>query len=54
MRKDINIQKDPGYFAPLPTRATLFFRTFFPYQIWRFVWINLKMIKIIRMSHKKH
>ncbi len=35
-----------------PTRTTLFLRTFLPWQAWRFVVINLKMIDIIRRSHR--
>ena len=35
-----------------PTRTTLFLRTFLPWQVWRFAVINLKMIDIIRRSHK--
>lgn len=31
-----------------PTRWTVFLRTFLPWQAWRFVHINLKMIKMIR------
>jgi hypothetical protein len=27
-------------------------RTFLPYQMWRFVWINLRMMSIIRAGHK--
>ncbi len=27
-------------------------RTFLPYQLWRFAAINLKMVEIIRRSHK--
>jgi hypothetical protein len=37
--------------APKPTRFTLFLRTFIPWQIWRFVRLNLKMIRIIGRSH---
>ena len=33
-----------------PTRWTLFLRTFVPWQLWRFVRINAKMIGIIRGS----
>jgi hypothetical protein len=33
-----------------PTRWTLFLRTFVPWQLWRFVRINAKMIRIIRRS----
>jgi len=38
-------------YAMRPTRWTLFLRTFVPWQLWRFVVINLKMIEIIRRSH---
>ena len=38
--------------SPNPTRPTLFLRTFLPCQLWRFAVINLKMIEIIRRSHK--
>jgi hypothetical protein len=34
-----------------PTRTTLFFRTFLPYQLWRFLRINLKMFGMMRRSH---
>ena len=37
-----------------PTRATLVLRTFVPWQLWRFAAINLKMIGIIRRSHRTH
>ncbi len=35
-----------------PTRTTLVLRTFLPWQAWRFAVINLKMIDIIRRSHR--
>jgi|CXWL01.1.fsa_nt_gi hypothetical protein len=38
--------------CPAPTRSTLFWRTFLPWQMWRFVWINWKMLAIIRRSHR--
>jgi hypothetical protein len=38
--------------ATKPTGFTLFLRTFLPYQLWRFLRINMKMISIIRLSHK--
>lgn len=31
-----------------PTRFTVFLRTFLPWQAWRFIRINLKMVGIIR------
>ena len=34
-----------------PTRWTLFLRTFLPWQLWRFLRINMKMLGIIRRSH---
>jgi hypothetical protein len=39
------------FFAPRPSRVTLFFRTFFPWQLVRFVWINLKMLRMIGLAH---
>lgn len=38
-------------YATRPTRMTLFLRTFLLYQLWRFAWINLKMLAIVRRSH---
>ncbi len=37
--------------APLPTPGTRFFRTFVPWQLLKFILINLKMIRMIRRSH---
>lgn len=37
--------------APLPTEKTLRRRTNLPYQVYRFVAINVKMIKIIAKGH---
>jgi len=34
--------------------ALVFLRTFLPWQLWRFVRINLKMMTIIRRSHRSH
>ncbi len=34
-----------------PTRWTVFLRTFLPWQAWRFLAINLKMLGVIRRSH---
>ncbi len=47
----------PPASAPPPhvataTKRTLFLRTFIPWQLWRFVVINLRMIGIIFSSHK--
>jgi hypothetical protein len=35
-----------------PTRWVLFFRTFVLYQLWRFLWINLRMIRMVWLSHR--
>jgi Zn-dependent M28 family amino/carboxypeptidase len=40
------------FFATKPTGFTRFMRTCVPFQMWRFLMINLKMIGIIRKSHK--
>ena len=41
-----------SFYATKPTRFTVFLRTFLPWQIWRFIRINLMMLVIIRRSHK--
>jgi len=41
-----------SFYATKSTGITLFLRTFLPWQIWRFVRINWKMLVIIRRSHK--
>lgn len=37
--------------AMKPGRWVLFLRTFVLYQLWRFVWINLRMLRMTRRSH---
>lgn len=37
--------------APLPTARTLRMRTSIPIQIWRFFWINLRMLSMVRKAH---
>ena len=39
------------FFAPRPSKITLFFRTFVPWQLVRFAWINVKMIRMIGKAH---
>ncbi len=39
------------FFVPRPSRFTLFFRTFVLWQLVRFVWVNVKMIRMIGKSH---
>lgn len=43
---------DPSFYATRPTRSTVFLRTFVPWQLWRFLQINLRMLKVIGISHR--
>ncbi len=40
-----------AFFPPKPTRSTRFWRTFLPWQIVRFLILNLKMMRIIFRGH---
>lgn len=42
---------EDGHLAPRPTRRTVAMRTFIPWQIVRFIVINLRMMVIITKSH---
>jgi hypothetical protein len=46
------VDDDSISYVTRPTHRTLFLRTFVPWQLWRFVAINVKMIGIIRRSHR--
>lgn len=37
--------------AMKPLGWVLFFRTFFVYQFYRFIWINLRMLRMVFKSH---
>ena len=54
--QDYTPQQKPNmrasFYATKPTGITLFLRTFLPWQIWRFLRINLKMLTLIQRSHK--
>ena len=39
------------YFVPTPSRLTIFLRTFLPWQLVRFAWINLKMVRMISIGN---
>lgn len=39
------------YYAPMPTKATLFWRNFIPWQAIRFLVLNLKILKIVVKGH---
>jgi hypothetical protein len=47
----MNARSDASKFAMKPSRWVLFWRTFLPYQLYRFVWINLRMLRVISKSH---
>lgn len=52
-KKGIN-EVQPGtetFFPPVPTATTRFFRTCILWQLFRFVSINIKMIRMIAKSH---
>ena len=40
-----------SFYATRPTRFTVFLRTFLPWQLWRFVRINMRMFRAISKSH---
>jgi hypothetical protein len=42
---------DAAFFAPVPTPHTRAMRTFLPVQLWRFVVINVRMLRMIAKSH---
>ena len=46
----VRVTASTAPYVTRPTRWTLFLRTFVPWQLWRFVRINAKMIRIIRSS----
>lgn len=39
-------------YATKPTRWTIFMRTFLPWQLWRFLLINVRMISMMRRQEK--
>ncbi len=38
---------DREHYVPTPSPTTVFFRTFLPWQLLRFILINLKMLRMI-------
>ncbi len=47
-----NKYKNLSELPPMPTKSTIFLRNFIPWQIYRFIIINIKMIKLIYREHK--
>ncbi|HET9657252.1 MAG TPA: hypothetical protein VFP72_18010 [Kineosporiaceae bacterium] len=38
--------------APMPTGKTLKLRTSLPFQLWRFLWINLRIYRMVIKEHQ--
>ncbi len=49
----MKITNSKEYLAPRPTSLTLYFRTFWFWQLIRFILINIRMVKMIKKSHGK-
>lgn len=47
----MNIVEAKNHLAPRPTKVTLFLRSFLPWQLIRFMIINLRMTIMITKSH---
>lgn len=47
----MSVTEAKSYLAPRPTRTTVFFRSFLPWQIVRFLIINARMTVMILKSH---
>ncbi len=41
----------PESYVPMPTKITLFWRGFIPWQLVRFILLNIKIIKIVVGGH---
>ena len=52
MKKAVN-RRDytPESYAAMPTKTTLFWRSFVPWQLIRFIVLNVKIIKIVVGGH---
>lgn len=44
-------RRELARFTMKPGRWVLFLRTFAPYQLWRFAWVNLRMLFMVVKSH---
>lgn len=50
--KKMIVPYQEGFFTSVPTKTTVYFRTNLIWQFIRFVYINIKMIIMIRKSHQ--
>jgi len=39
------------YYAAHPTKTTIFWRKFWPWQAWRFIVLNIKILRIVVRGH---
>ncbi|MCT8335352.1 hypothetical protein NUH30_16845 [Leptospira sp. 85282-16] len=51
-QKELMSSYKQGDFVALPNTYTKFFRRFFPWQLVRFIWINIRMMVMIFKSHR--
>ena len=47
----MTVTAEPERKVDKPGRWELALRTCVLYQLWRFLWLNLRMLRIARMSH---
>ncbi len=47
----MSVRSEQSRNAMKPTGWVLFWRTFMPYQLWRFVIVNIRMMVMIWKSH---
>ncbi|MCG6141692.1 hypothetical protein EHR01_06750 [Leptospira mtsangambouensis] len=50
-KQELHSSYEQGDFTAVPNGKTKFFRTFLPWQMFRFFWINLRMMVMIFKSH---
>ncbi|MGC8473971.1 MAG: hypothetical protein ACP5PW_06145 [Candidatus Dormibacteria bacterium] len=50
-RRRPEVPDEEATYVTTPTRWTVFLRTFLPWQAWRFLRINLKMLGMVRRHH---
>jgi hypothetical protein len=50
-RKRPEVPDEESTYVTTPTHWTVFLRTFLPWQVWRFLRINLKMLGMVRRHH---
>jgi len=55
MAKQKTVKRTVAYsdesYPPMPTKTTKFFRRFIPYQAWRWLVLNIKIMRIVAGGH---